>query len=61
MSDITKCVTSNCIMKENCYRYTAMPHQYNQYYQNFIPNDATEEEDFYCDFFLPIKNDELKN
>ena len=30
MSDITKCDGTDCPMKENCYRYTAVANEYGQ-------------------------------
>ncbi len=30
MSDITKCDGTNCPIKENCYRFTAVANQYGQ-------------------------------
>lgn len=32
MSDITKCEGTGCPHKENCYRFTATPHEFRQSY-----------------------------
>lgn len=36
MPDISMCDNINCKLKENCYRFKAIPNKYHQSYNNFI-------------------------
>lgn len=49
MSDITKCVNNECPLKENCYRYKAVPDTI-QSYADFQFND-----DGSCDYFYDMQ------
>ena len=53
MSDITKCSNEECIIKEQCRRYTAPPHPYYQYVHNYQPD-----KDGKCIWFLKDKKNE---
>lgn len=37
MADISMCKGTDCPMKNNCYRYTAKPNEYGQYYLTTVP------------------------
>lgn len=37
MPDITKCSNIFCPLKDECYRYTSKPSEYNQAYSKFSP------------------------
>jgi hypothetical protein len=51
MPDITMCQDNECPMKNKCYRFTATPSKYGQSYFAETPR-----EDYYCDYFYPIKS-----
>lgn len=40
MADITMCYNHDCLSKEKCYRYTAIPNTFKQSYIEFkVPKD----------------------
>jgi hypothetical protein len=47
MADISKCEGTNCPLKENCYRFTAIA---NKYYQAYIEPPYNKEEKK-CEYF----------
>ena len=49
MADITKCSNEICLFKEDCFRYTVPPNQY-QSYQEF--QEMTDGVINLCDFFI---------
>ena len=46
MPDIALCSNSQCPLRDNCYRYRAIPSKYNQVYTKFRPFRNEE-----CDAF----------
>jgi len=44
--DITKCINTQCPLKENCYRWTAKADEYSQSYASFAPKE------WKCDYFI---------
>jgi len=48
MPDITMCQDHQCKLKENCYRYNAMPSKYDQSY--FVNSPYNKQEDN-CQYF----------
>jgi hypothetical protein len=50
MPDITMCKNKECPFCFKCYRFTAIPSEYGQYYATFQPDKNGK-----CDFFLEIK------
>ena len=49
MADITKCSNEKCLFKNDCFRYTVPPNQY-QSYQEF--EAITDGNINLCDFFI---------
>lgn len=49
MPDISKCLNSDCPLKEMCYRFTAKDSEYSQAYSNFSPKEENGE--ITCDYF----------
>lgn len=49
MPDISMCENKLCPLKDNCYRYTAKPSDY-QLYAEFTPDDKGK-----CDYFWENK------
>lgn len=50
MTDITKCLTSQCPLKEGCYRWTSPADPYHQSYAQFQPKHGK------CEYFIMIEN-----
>ena len=50
MSDISLCLNTSCPLREVCYRFKAVPSEY-QSYADFKPDDNGK-----CDYFIKIKN-----
>ncbi len=50
MPDISMCKNKNCELKENCYRYRAIPSEYMQSYAEF---ENTKEKE--CEYYQPLK------
>jgi hypothetical protein len=48
MPDITMCLNKECPMRNECYRYRAIPNEY-QYYSTFTPEEEK------CEHFYPIE------
>jgi len=55
MPDITMCQDNECPIRNKCYRFTAIPSKYGQYYGQF------EREGDKCGDFYPIKIGERLN
>lgn len=51
MSDISICEGKDCPLKENCYRYKAVPNPYRQSFFANIPYDLKEKK---CEYFWEI-------
>ena len=51
MPDISKCEGKDCPIKENCYRFKAIPNPLWQSYSNFIYDKVKEK----CEYFWEIK------
>lgn len=47
--DISMCKNEKCTLKENCFRYKAIPRKVAQSYTDFKQN-----EDGTCDYYKPI-------
>ena len=64
MPDISMCTGGNCPIKNECYRYRAVPSEYRQSYMNppynkEVPFKATRER--VCDYYMKIlKGDRLE-
>lgn len=48
MSDISKCLGTNCLLKEQCYRYTA---PVNHFWQSYLGDSPYNKETKTCDYF----------
>jgi len=48
MSDITKCDGKDCPVKEQCYRFSATPHEFMQSYFTDSPGEIVDGK-FQCD------------
>ena len=46
---MSMCKNKDCKLKEDCYRFRAIPNQYRQSYANFKPDEEGE-----CDHFVEI-------
>jgi len=53
MPDITMCSNVQCPLREDCYRFSAIPSEYRQAYSEFKPYD--EGGDIKCDYQIKIK------
>ena len=53
MPDISMCLNSECSLKQNCYRYRAVP-GFNQSYTMFIPVNRLKTGES-CDYFYKIE------
>jgi hypothetical protein len=51
MPDITMCEGKDCPLKEDCYRYTAIP---NEYRQSYFMNPPYNKEEGKCDHHMEI-------
>jgi len=51
MPDISMCKNKSCLIKDKCYRYTAIPNPHRQSYANFEPVKG-EIESNYCNNFM---------
>ena len=55
MPDISMCRNRECVMRETCFRYRAVPSEY-QSYGRFLPDG----EDGYCDDFIPVRGGRVR-
>ena len=57
MPDITMCLGTNCVIKEDCYRYKATPDEYLQSYFSEVPFNKNMEfkgtRRSYCEYYWP--------
>jgi hypothetical protein len=51
MSDVTKCKGFKCPLKENCYRFKAVPNEYRQSYYMNPPYNKVKKD---CQYIIPI-------
>jgi len=56
MPDISMCKNEECIIKDKCYRYTAIPNPYFQTYAGFQPTKG-DIGSSYCNHFMEIKDE----
>lgn len=54
MSDISKCMGTNCPLKKKCYRFTATP---SEYLQSWFMEEPYDTETKTCDFYWETKTD----
>lgn len=59
MPDIALCTNETCPLKDNCYRYTAIPDEYRQSYCKFAPviNEVLDEVE--CKHFIDNNKKEV--
>jgi hypothetical protein len=56
MPDISMCSDNKCSRKEECYRFTSIPHEFRQAYADF----KEIEKEKGCEYFISNKNRGLK-
>ena len=58
MPDISMCFSSECKIKEKCYRFKAIPSDYNQSYSTFYKQNSNN--DLKCEYFMAIENRKIQ-
>lgn len=56
MPDISMCESKDCTIKEECYRYKAIPNEFRQDYAEF-----KQDKDGSCEYFMEIWNKSKEN
>lgn len=59
MPDIAMCLNETCLIKNNCYRFTAKPNPYRQSYCDFKPSKDTSESG--CEDYIPNKDESCES
>jgi hypothetical protein len=54
MADISLCRNKECPMRDECYRATATPSKFRQWYSSFTPVYNPEENKVECDHYWPL-------
>ena len=52
------CFSSECKIKEKCYRFKAIPSNYNQSYSTFYKQNSNN--DLKCEYFMAIENRKIQ-
>ena len=52
MADFTKCVNADCPIRTICFRWTAKPSEYHQYWGRFEYDFDKDS----CEFQIPLQN-----
>ena len=60
MPDISKCIGTDCPLKEKCYRYTSKPNAYRQSYDEFWKGIQKSGTHTTCEYFCPNNQTEIK-